>query len=420
MKYQIRRPLTPREFGILGLIGLLVVIFSSILIGVNIATSRVIQGGGGFFMAAEGARAFLFEHTEPYSQTIASLTQRIVYGRAANNGENPYFLTIPFFLLPFYYPFAILSDNAIARGIWMFLNEIALVGTALLCLQLIGWRPRRLFLIFYCLISIFSYYSIAALLDGAPVILLGLLYFAILFTYYVGKDELTGMLLVLTLFDWEVGLLFLALVFWKIFSEKRWRILYGFGMTFIILIVLSLLIYPGWIAPAVIAAFANIRAQFGITSTSVFLRLFPAFGHAIALAMTLLGIIMLIFEGTAMQRSDERRFIWVACLSLAVTPLMGFRTEIGNLVVLFPSLALVFAATTERWRAGYWLTGLLLAIVLIVPWGLYIHWGSFHDQRYYDYLFLFCPLFTILGLYWTRWWFIHPPRTWLEYMRSSN
>ena len=101
MKYQIRRHLTPREIGILGLMGLLVVIFGSILIGVNIATSRVFHGGGGFFVATEGARAFLFEHTEPYSETVASLTQKIVYGRAANNGENPYFLTIPFFLLPF-------------------------------------------------------------------------------------------------------------------------------------------------------------------------------------------------------------------------------------------------------------------------------------------------------------------------------
>jgi hypothetical protein len=420
VKYQIRRHLTPREIGILGFIGLLVIIFGSILIGVNIATSRVFEGGGGFFVVREGARAFLFEHTEPYSEKVASLTQELVYGRAAGNGENPYFLTIPFFLLPIYYPFALFSDNVVARGIWMFLNEAALAVTALLCLQVIGWRPRRLFLVFYCLISIFSYYSVAALLDGAPVILLGLLYLTILFAYYIGQDELTGMLLVLTLFDWEVGSLFLALVVWKIFGEKRWRVLYGFGMTFIILMVLSLLIYPGWMAPFAIAAFANMRAQFGITSTAVFLRLFPTYGHAVALAVTLLGIIMLIYEGVAMPRFDERRFIWIACLSLAVTPLMGFRTEIGNLVVLFPSMALIFAATTERWRAGYWLTGLLLAIVLLVPWGLYIHGSSFHDQRLYDYLFLFCPLFSILGLYWTRWWFIHPPRTWLEYMRSSN
>ena len=118
-------------------------------------------------MAREGARAFLFEHTEPYSETVAGLAQEITYGRAANKNENPYFLTIPFYLLPLYYPFALISDNSIARGIWMFLNELALVGTALLCLQFIGWRPKRVFLIFFCLISIFSYYSVAALLDGA-------------------------------------------------------------------------------------------------------------------------------------------------------------------------------------------------------------------------------------------------------------
>ena len=171
-------------------------------------------------MAREGARAFLFEHTEPYSGTVASLTQELVYGRIANKGENPYFLTIPFFLLPFYFPISLISENAVAHGIWMFLDEVALFGMALLCLQVIGWRPSRFLLISYSLVSFFSYYSVAALLEGTPVILLGLVYLAILFTYLIGQDEMTGMLLVLTLFNWEVGSLFLLLILWKIFIDK--------------------------------------------------------------------------------------------------------------------------------------------------------------------------------------------------------
>jgi hypothetical protein len=404
--------------GILGLIGLVVIIVSGILIGTNIALSHIMPGGGGFFVAREGSQAFLFEHTEPYSATVASLSQEQAYGRLAVKGENPYYLTVPFFLLPFYFPFALITDNAVARGIWLFLNEMALVGTALLCLQVTGWRPNRYFLIVYSLVSILSYYSVAALLEGSPVILLGLVYLAILFTYMLGQDEMTGMLLVLTLINWEVGSLFLLLIVWKIFSDKRWRVLYGFGMTLIILVVFSLLIYPGWLYPFTIAVFANMRAQFGITSTAVFSRLYPAYGRIIAQAVTFLGIIALVYEAAAAQRSDIRRLIWTACLTLAVTPLMGFRTEISNLVVLFPSLTLIFAATTDRWRTGYWLTGLLIMLVLLAPWGLFVRWYSLQDQKLNDYLFLFYPLFTILGLYWTRWWLMNPPRTWLEQMRS--
>ena len=29
------------------------------------------------------------------------------------------------------------------------------------------------------------------------------------------------------------------------------------------------------------------------------------------------------------------------------------------------------------------------------------------------------PAFTIAALYWTRWWYLRPPRTWYEHVRSA-
>ena len=108
-----------------------------------------------------------------------------------------------------------------------------------------------------------------------------------------------------------------------------------------------------------------------------------------------------------------------ACLTLAATPLVGQRTDLSNLVVLFPSLALIFAAITNRWRAGYWLTALVFLIVLLLPWAWFLRWYWMQDQRFQDYLMLFLPAFTIAGLYWTRWWFIRPPRTWFDHVRTT-
>jgi hypothetical protein len=420
LNFQKKPSYTPRDIGILSLICLVAIVLGSVLIGANIALSRVVHGGGGFFVGMEAARAFLFEHTDPYSETVASLTQELAYGRSANKGENPYILTIPFYLLPFYFPFTLFTESASARGLWMFISEAGLAGSAFLALRLIEWQPRRLFIIFFSLISIFNYYSVAALLEGSPVILLGYLYLGFLFAYYSGRDELAGALLVLTLFDWQVGFLFMILVIWKIFSDKRWHVLFGFGMTFIILLTLSFLIYPGWIFSIIIAIFAAIRSKFGITSVAIFARLSPGHGNQITLAVTILIIVILIYEWAAARKADFRHFIWAACLTLAATPLMGFRTEMSNLVVLFPCLALVFEATTDRWKTGYWLTGLLLTIVLLVPWAFFVQWTTLNDQHFYDYLFLFYPVFTIVGLYWIRWWFIRPPRTWLDHMRSAS
>ena len=448
MKFQKRRGLSSQDIRILLLIGIVALIVVSMLIGVNLGLSRIVRGGGGFFVAWQGARGLLLEiidklasfvknpflnfgqgsaasataplgQADPYSVSVAVQTQQMVYGRAAQPGENPYFLTIPFFLLPFYFPFALIPDPAIARGIWMSLCEVALVAAAILSLRMIEWRPPRFLLILFILLSLFTFYSVDSLLEGSPIILLTLLFVGILYTYVTQQDELTGALLVFSLFYWEVGLPFVLLMFLKIFMDKRSRVLNGFGMLLLILGILSFLIYPGWLLSFITATIGAIRSSFGITTSAVFARLSPSNGNLIAQVVTIFVIIMLVYEWLAARTPDPRHFIWTACLTLAATPLIGFRTDMNNLVVLFPALALILAATVNRWRAGNWLALLLLLIVLLLPWGFFVRWFLLHEQRSWDYLFLFFPAFTILSLYWTRWWFIRPPRTWLDHVRAN-
>ncbi|MGZ7061093.1 MAG: hypothetical protein ACXVJU_17560 [Candidatus Angelobacter sp.] len=419
MKYRKKPLLSARDIQLLILVSLIAIAVLGTLIGADIQLSRGLPGGGSFFATWEGARAFLFEHTAPYSSTVASLAQEMVYGRLAQAGENPYFLAVPFFLMPLYFPLALIPDAATARGVWLFINQAALVGTAFLSLRLIEWQPRRMFHIAFALLSVFSFYSIVSLLEGGPAILLGFLYAAILLAYYVEQDELAGALLVLTLFAWEIGLLYVILLIWWTFHQKRWRVLAGFGMALALLMVVSLIIYPGWMFPYLISTLAMLQTSFGATSIAILQRLSPAYGVRAAQAMTVLLVILLLYEWSATRRADFRRFVWTACFTLAATPLIGLRTDLSNMAALFPALALIFAATTGRWRTGYWLTSLLLLLVLLLPWGWFVRWYWLHDGRAYDYLLLFYPLFTMAGLYWTRWWFLRPPRTWFDDMRTT-
>ena len=254
MEFQKKPRLTPNEIRLLSLIGFVAAIVLSILVGVNIGLSRAVEGGGEFYSAWNGARMFLFSHVNPYNLDVALQAQQLAYGRAAPNGQNPYYLTIPFFLLPVYFPFVLISnilpalfpskfvvDPNVVRGLWLIVNESALLTTVFLVLRLIEWSPRRLFLIALFLLSIFTFYSVSALLDGTPVILLCLLYFWILYSFKMGRDELAGALLVLTFFRWEVGLLFLVLVVWRAYSEQRTRVLNGFGMFMVVLLIASFL-----------------------------------------------------------------------------------------------------------------------------------------------------------------------------------
>ena len=82
-----------------------------------------------------------------------------------------------------------------------------------------------------------------------------------------------------------------------------------------------------------------------------------------------------------------------------------------HLAVLVIPLALIFAIIHDRWhRIGNWLTFLLMLFVFGVPWAInYFLLDRLGDMSQ-EIIFLFLPLFTLIGLYWIRWWAIRPPR----------
>ena len=435
MKFQKRRSLSARDIQLFILIGLILFTILGSLIGADIQLSRMIPGGAAFYAPWIGAREFLYNHLGPYGAQVQQLTDQLANRAVPEGGERPSYVTIPFFLLITYFPIAVVSDAvphegvlvflnvlsepASARGIWLFLSEAALVGTALLSLRLIDWKPNRIFQVAYALLSVFGFYTVIALLDGSPAVLLGLIYIAVLFAYTNQQDELAGALLVLGLFAWEVGGLFVLMLLWNASYHKRGRVWAGLGMMLSMLLLISFIIYPGWLLPYLGSTLAAMRASFGVTSHAALNRLWPANGVRASQALTVVLIVMLFYEWSVTRNADARRFVWAACLTLAATPLLGVRTELGNLTVLFPCLGLIFAGVVNRWRAGYWLATLLLLIAFLVPWAWFSRWLTSRDQRWQDYLLLFLPAFSVIGLYWTRWWFVRPPRTWYDHVRGT-
>jgi hypothetical protein len=164
-----------------------------------------------------------------------------------------------------------------------------------------------------------------------------------------------------------------------------------------------------------------LRWDFGFSIITVLEDLIPSYGRYLAYGVIGLLVFALGFEWNASLYGDERRFYWVACLSIAVAPLLGFRTEFENLAVLIIPLALVFAIVYDRWkRLGSALTFLLLFIVLLVPWALYLFSMPILATISQEVIYLFLPVFTVLGLYWIRWWAIRPPRVWADALTRNK
>lgn len=388
------------------------------LVGANLVAAQRLEGGGGVIMPWKNVRvAFGFDNGEPYSGAVATYVQRQVYGASVRAGENPYYFDLPFYLALLYAPLSFFANPGVMRGLYLLLSEAGLVLLAFFGLRLTDWQPRRLFTALYYLFASLGLYGLLALLEGAPAILLGLVYVSILLALRVGMDELAGALLAVVFAHWEVGGPFVLLVLLYVLAQRRTRFWTGFIIPTFSLAAIAYLIQPGWVFPYVVGVFANWTSDFGLTPGAIFVRLWPEIGSRLGWGLTALSVLILAFEWARARSGDFRRFYWAACLTLSLTPLMGMRSGLENLAVLVPAAALIFATVRERWKAGYWLAWSLLAVFFAAPWILYL--GGFlpADLRV-GLAFLFLPVVTVIGLYWVRRWAIRPPRTWTE--RATN
>ncbi|HCK65638.1 MAG TPA: hypothetical protein DHW49_05185 [Anaerolineae bacterium] len=404
---------TTRDYQFITIATILFLVIASALVYVNLSFPK---GGGDFYVHWVSARGFIFEQTDPYSGLIPERVQQIVYDDAIEAGDEVYILDTPFHILLLYFPFALLSDVELARAIFTLVLQLALFVLVYLSLQLTGWEVPRWFTILFFAFCVLNFYTFQAILEANPVLILGLMYVGMLFALYAEQDELLGALFAVSLYYWEVSLPFLLLIAYRCYTQSRTRVLAGFFMLSFVLFVVSIFLYPNWIIPYLRAGMNNLRADFGFSIFTSLQNIIHSFGSPLAWIIIVILIIAYGYEWSRISEADDRRFYWVCCLALAIAPLLGFRTEIEHLSILIIPLALIFSIIYDRWKIGTFLTILVLLILFILPWALYLF--SPLTNLTGDILYLFLPLFTVIGLYWIRWWALRPPRVWADLTKN--
>jgi hypothetical protein len=395
------------------------VVILLVLYGLAIGNSRLagyLPQGGEFSLLRTAGRAFLFDRIEPYSGTIPSLVQEQVYGRAAGFGEDIYILDIPFHLLIFFFPLALFPDAPMAQTFWMALSEIAVAVFIYFSFRLIDRRISPLFIALIAIAGFSSYYALRSFFEGSPVLLLGLVYVALLLSLRADYDELSGALMTLAAFQWEIGGLFLLFVVIWVIWERRWRVFAGAGMLAFVLFALSFFWYPGWILPFLRAAWNSLRVGFGFSTHELLEQSWPQYGGTLAWVLTAILIFLIGYEWRAARGKHFSHYTWVACLTLGATPLLGHHVEMDHLFPLTLPIILVIIILRERWKKlGDGIAILLLGFYFGLPWLVSVRGlpeGVALNKD--EFLFLFWPVFTVVGLYWMRWWMVRPPRTWLD------
>jgi len=410
------RSLTPRDYQFIALVVVLFLVVASALVYANLTLPR---GGGDFLVHWAGARAFLFEQADPYSGFVPARVQELVYGGRAGAGDKPYILETPFHILMLYFPLSLLPDPQLARAIFTLILQLAMFALALFSLRLTDWEAPRWFIVSFFFFCIFNVYAFKAILAASPVLLLGAIYAGILLALRAEQDELAGALMAVSVYYWEVGLPFLLLVAWRAYKEGRIRVLAGFFMLSFVLLVISFFWYPDWLIPYLRAGMNNLRADFGFSMHTALAQLLPSYGGILSWVFIGILVIALGYEWNTALEADDRRFYWACCITLAVTPLLGFRTMTEHLAVLVIPLAYLFSILRDRWhRIGNVLVFFLLTLLFLLPWAAYFF--RFGGDSTPALVFLFFPLFTVIGLYWMRWWALRPPRTWADLVTRQS
>jgi hypothetical protein len=397
-------------------LALVVIVFVSI-VGLLLQVNLRIPGkGGDFLLIWSAGRGFLFEQIDPYSWTVASRVQNLVYGDAAPPGSDPFILTIPFHLLLLYFPFSLISDPGLARASFTLVLEAALIWTMIVGLGLTERNYPKVLYATFILFGLVNYYSVQAIKDANPVVLIGLVLMSILSWMRTEMDEVVGALIAISLYYLEAGGLFLALVAIMNFRLGKVRALAGFLMVSLILISISLLSYPGWLFPYLRALAADGRMTYGESMGTILSHYWPEQAIWITLLLALTFGILVSFEWKFFRNRESAGFIWISFLILSITPLVGFRWEMECLVVLIPAQAFVIKSIMERWKdSGAILAMLYILLMFLIPWGAHYsdQLGTLVPEGF---TYLFLPVATLISLYWVRWWAFRTPKPWLEQM----
>lgn len=380
-------------------------------------------GGNDFLPRWMGTRIYLEKGWDPYSREASREIQRTVYGRAARQGEDQVLFVYPFYSFLVFAPFAMIEDYVWARAAWMTMLEIALVLLTIQGISLSRWKPPRYLLVLVLVFGLLWYHGLRPVINGNASVLVALFLALAFVCIRAEQDALAGFLLALATIKPQMVVLLIPLVLLWAFSNRRWMLITVTLGTIGFLVAGSSLLLPGWLLENIQQVMAYPGYTQPGTPGAIFTLVLPGFGRTMGWILTAVMAGFLVAEWLSAWGKDFRWFLWTAFLTLAITNLIGVPTATENFIALYPGLILVFTTWDERWgRAGRWLVWMSLLLLSAGLWYLFLRTltpGMEHPIQHPVMFFPF-PIFMLIGLYWVRWWYTHPPTVYLDQLRRME
>ena len=397
------------------------VILVSILIGLTIASwigtywvnLRISQpglSGKGFLNTWMAARYWLIEGVSPYDEKVNLAIQIASYGHPADlsQGETKLNFRDPLPLLFFIAPFGLIQfPNAVAG--WMSLIEVCLIALVIVGIKLADWDKLQWeYLLAFCLFGVLSFPAMANILESQPGILSVVLIFLTILLIHQKGDILAGISLALSLVKPALAILFVVYTIIWAASSHRKDIIWGFIGGGTIILGISLLFLNDWLIQLFRQVITNPQPYTSLIN--LISSATPGIKRQLNFILYLGSAGILIFEWVRSLKPNDRNYLWTAYFTITLSFFLMPIAQISNTILLIPILIIIFKVLAERWRmVGQGLIWLILGILGIGIWLIVLYHPGAFDQ-----VNLIFPIFVLLGLWWTRWWVLNPPRLLLD------
>jgi hypothetical protein len=403
--------------GFLSIVGL--IIFVAILGRANYRFAVQNPGGNDFLVHWLGTRSFITEGISPYSDEVALRIQMLVYGHPAQGGEHELRVVYPFYSQLIFAPFALIADYTLARTVWMTFSEIVIVFTAGLSMRLTRWQPNRWLLPIFLIFSLLWYHGLRAVINGNAVVVVTLLVVAALMAIREKRDMLAGILLALATVKPHLVVFPIVFIFIWAVSQKRRGLIGWTCASVAALAILGMAFLPNWMLQNILEILKFPNYNPALTFGEAFQEWWPGIGTQLKWGLAIFLSAVLIIEWWSAWGKGFPHFLWTLCLTLTVSQWIGIATDPGNFILLFLPMVLIFSVWRERWgKGGDWIVLTVLVVLFVGLWAIFLNTVEYGNQPIqHPIMFLPMPLFTLLGLYWIRWWVLRPTRHILD---SSN
>lgn len=357
------------------------------------------------------ATRFLTEATSPYtglkldSPTVAA---DLLPGELIGVYHKPFYRSI------FDLPLAAIGDVRIAGAFRLTLLEISLATILWIAGRLLLRKSAGpLWLIALLpILALPGIWSSFRLGDGV-LIVLGLIMLGI-WVLDQGHEELAGLLFALGFTSIEVlGLAYISLFLWLAYT-RRVRVLAGFGLTMALLLTAAHLFDPNWYIGYLKSQYLFYQQDLYLTTEKTFVAASAGVGSTMAKITAVLFLAALFYEWHTIGKRDTRSFLWVLCLSLAFSPLIGIGTTTQGSVVQVLAIVLVIIRFGERWRRyGTWFSVLVMLLLDVLVWmqlgrssvGFALFWSN---------------VGLAILLYWVRWDSVRTTRLWADILEDQG